>query len=78
MVLPKEKAEYMIHVVEMGADWVIFQAGKPVPPADQLASLLNKAFTEWQSDNRHCKVRCANAITANGSTFAIHVWFDKE
>lgn len=77
MQTQREKAEYMINVVEMAADWVIFQAGKPVPPADQLASLLNRAFIEWQNDNRSLKIRSAMAMTANGSTFAIQVWFDK-
>lgn len=66
-----------IDMLEMGPDWVFFQAGKIPPTQEQLPQLLSRTLKSWLEANLSFVVRAALQIVFEGMTVGIHVWYDR-
>lgn len=62
--------------VDLAEGWVVFRAGNPPPPAEELPHFLQKTFQGWLQRNRDLRVKTVLPIVAGGNTVAIYVWFD--
>lgn len=67
---------YRINATEVATGHVVFEAGDPKPPPDQLPYFLNHAVCDWQKENSQAVIRSALGIVEGGNTIAIHLWFD--
>ena len=65
-----------IERVDLEEGWVVFKAGEPAPPPENLPYYLHDAFQGWLRRNKELSIRTALPIVASGNTVAIHVWFD--
>jgi hypothetical protein len=69
-------AKVTIQRVDIEEGWVMFQAGDPAPPPEELPHYLNDTIRGWLVRNKELSIRTTLPIVSGGNTVAIHVWFD--
>jgi hypothetical protein len=66
----------VVKVDDLGAGWVCIHLAEGVPEPGHLPRVLQDALQRWCQARPHCRIRAALPIQVQGSTCAIHLWWD--
>ena len=72
----KKSSQVSIDMVQMGPDWVYFEAGQGQPAIPELPLFLNQALVGWLREHPHYRVRATQGVVQAGTMLGLHAWYD--
>ena len=64
------------HRTPLRPGWVLYHAGDPPPPENELPLILNTMLQQDLLEHPTIKVTAVLPITRDGNTSAIHFWYE--